>query len=110
MADVVAEAREKVGTGPVYVSFDTDAIDVSEMPGTTLPEPFGLSGWEARELLLGLRGVDVVGADLVELSPTYDPTGMSACLAAGLAFELVCLLTEARAARGEPFRPTTWIA
>jgi arginase family enzyme len=110
VASVVEEARATVGDGPAYITFDTDAIDPSEMPGTTLPDPFGLTGREARELLLGLRGVDVVGADLVELNPTYDPTGNSACLAAGLAFELVCLLAEARVGRTGRTRPTSWSA
>jgi agmatinase len=105
---IVAEAREKVGDGPIYVSFDTDVIDASEMPGTTVPEPFGLSGWEARELLLGLRGLDIVGADIVELAPVYDPTGKSSCLAAGLSFEIVCLLAEAHVARSGNTRQTAW--
>jgi arginase family enzyme len=108
MDSVIDEARATIGTGPTYISFDTDAIDPSEMPGTTLPDPFGLTGREARELLLGLRNLDVVGADLVELNPNYDPTGNSACLAAGLAFELVCLLAEARVRRTGRTRPTTW--
>jgi guanidinobutyrase len=52
-----------------------------------LHEPFGLTGVEVRDIICGTRNLDVVGADLIELSPPYDPTGMSACLASGVAFE-----------------------
>lgn len=102
------EARRVVGSDRVYLSIDTDAFDCSIMPGTTLPEPFGLTGEQMRDIIRGLYDVDVVGADLVELSPPYDPTGMSACLAAGTAFEMLCLLAEARARRQDEKRPTHW--
>ena len=78
------------------------------MPGTTLPEPFGLTGVEVRDIIRGVRGMNVVGADLMELSPPNDPTGKSACLASGIAFELLCLLAECRAKRTGEERPTRW--
>ena len=96
---IVEEARKVVGDGPCYLTVDTDVFDCSEMPGTTLPEPFGLTGREVRDFIRGIRGLNIVGADLMELSPPYDPTGKSACLASGIAFELLCLLAEARASR-----------
>ncbi|WP_377190944.1 arginase family protein [Ruegeria meonggei] len=102
------EARRVVGSDRVYLSIDTDAFDCSIMPGTTLPEPFGLTGEQMRDIIRGLYDVNVVGADLVELSPVYDPTGMSACLAAGTAFEMLCLLAEARARRQGERRQTRW--
>jgi agmatinase len=105
---VVQEARRVVGDGPVYLTIDTDVFDCSVMPGTTLPEPFGLGGEEVRDIIRGLRGLNIVGADLMELSPPYDPTGMSACLASGIAFELLCLLAESRAIYSAMQRKTHW--
>lgn len=107
--EAVAEiAREVVGDGPCYLTVDTDVFDPSAMPGTTLPEPFGLTGREVRDFLRGLGGLDLVGADLVELSPNYDPTGASGCLAAGIAFEELTLLAAAHAERTGEERRTEW--
>jgi agmatinase len=108
VASTLDEIRRVVGDGPVYLTIDTDVFDCSVMPGTTLPEPFGLSGEEVRDIIRGLYDLNVIGADLVELSPPYDPTGMSACLAAGTAFELLCLLAESRARRQSSKHPTHW--
>ena len=105
---VVQEARNIVGDGPLYLTIDTDVFDCAVMPGTTLPEPFGLSGEEVRDIIRGLRGLNIVGADLMELSPPYDATGMSACLASGIAFELLCLLAESCAIHGGMQRKTHW--
>jgi len=105
---VIEKIRSVIGDSPVYLSIDTDVLDVSCMPGTTLPEPFGLTGVHVRDIIRGLRPFDVIGADLMELSPPYDPTGMSACLAAGIAFEQFCLLAEARARRTGVDRQTHW--
>ncbi|GAJ10320.1 unnamed protein product [marine sediment metagenome] len=66
---IAEEARKIVGSGPCYLTIDTDVFDCSEMPGTTLPEPFGLTGREVRDFLRDLRGLDLVGADIVELCP-----------------------------------------
>ncbi|MBW1685049.1 MAG: arginase family protein [Deltaproteobacteria bacterium] len=107
-AAIVEEALEIVGDGRVYLSIDTDVFDCMCMPGTTLPEPFGLTGREVRDIIRGLRELDIVGADLMELSPPYDPTGMSACLASGIAFELFCLLAEAKSRRNGKANPTHW--
>lgn len=105
----VAEiAREVVGDGPCYLTIDTDVFDPSAMPGTTLPEPFGLTGREVRDFLRAIRGLDVRGADLVELSPNYDSTGQSGCLAAGIAFEALTLLADARAERIGERNRTEW--
>lgn len=93
---VLEQIKKVVSDSPVYLSIDTDVFDVSCMPRTTLPEPFGLDGIEVRDIIRGTRELDVIGADLMELSPPYDPTGMSACLAAEIAFEQFCVLAEAR--------------
>jgi arginase family enzyme len=98
-AYVIARAREVVGSGKTYFSLDVDALDSGVMMGTTGPEPFGLAPRQVRELILGARGLDIVGADLVELNPNRDPDGHSSHLAAALFFELLCLLADSRCER-----------
>ncbi len=95
----VAEARRVVGAGDTYISFDIDALDPAYAPGTGTPECGGLTSREALQLLRGLRGLRLVGADLVEVSPPFDPTGITALAGATLMYELLCLLAEARAGR-----------
>jgi len=108
--EIIAEARKVVGNGPCYLTIDSDVIDASEMPGTTLPEPFGLYGREVRDFIRGLRGLNIIGADFMELSPAYDPTAASVSLAAGIAFEQFCLLAESRAEHKGVVRKTHWKA
>lgn len=105
---IVAEAREVVSNGPVYLSIDTDSLDSACMPGTTLPEPFGLTGRQVRDIVRGLRGLDIIGADITELCPPHDVGGMSANLVAALLFEILCVLVEARVARTGRTRKTHW--
>jgi len=105
---IIEEIKSVVGNSEVYLTVDTDVLDCMCMPGTTLPEPFGLTGREVRDIIRGLRPLDIVGADLMELSPIYDPTGMSACLASGITFELLCLLAETRARRTRKTNLTHW--
>ena len=105
---IAREALAVVGRGPCYLTIDTDVFDCSQMPGTTLPEPFGLTGREVRDFLRCLRGVNLIGADLVELCPPFDPTLQSVILATGIAFEELCLLVESRVARTGNTRKTHW--
>jgi guanidinopropionase len=91
---VIREARCVVGDGPAYVSFDIDALDPAFAPGTGTPEFGGLTSREVNRLLRGLRGLDLVGADVVEVSPPFDPSGGTALAAANIAFELLCLMAE----------------
>jgi len=105
---VMDEAREIIGSAPCYFTIDNDGIDPVDMPATGLPEPFGISALDTRRIIRAARGLDIVGADFVELSPRNDPTEQSANIAAGLCFELLCLLTEARAARTDKRRKTHW--
>jgi len=105
---IVEEVRQIVKDKPVYISLDTDAIDPAYMPGTTLPEPFGLTGIQTRDIVRGMRGLDVVGADIVELCPPHDHQGISANLVAGLLFEMLCILAEARVDRTGKIRKTHW--
>lgn len=93
---VIAEARRVVGDGPTYVSFDVDGIDPVYTPGTGTPEVGGITTREAMALLRGLRGLDLVGGDVVEVAPPFDPSGNTALVGATLMYEILCLLAEVR--------------
>ncbi|MFZ4531312.1 MAG: agmatinase [Alsobacter sp.] len=97
---VIAKARAVVGDGPVYVSFDVDSLDPAFAPGTGTPEIGGLSTREALALLRGLAGIDVIGADVVEVAPQYDATSNTAHAAAQVAFTILSLIDIARSKRG----------
>jgi guanidinobutyrase len=92
LAPLMREVREMMGDGPVYLSFDIDGIDPAFAPGTGTPEIAGLTVPQALEIIRGLKGLNLVGADLVEVSPPYDPLGTTALLGANLAFEMLCVL------------------
>lgn len=92
LAGLMQQVREMMGDRPVYLSFDIDGIDPAFAPGTGTPEIAGLTVPQALEIIRGLRGVNLVGADLVEVSPPYDPFGTTALLGANLAFEMLCVL------------------
>jgi len=92
-----AEARRVTGEGPVYLSFDIDALDPVFAPGTGTPEAGGMTMVEVLRLLRALRGISVVGADLVEVAPPFDSSGLTAFHGASILFELLCLLAEFRA-------------
>ncbi|MGE0238675.1 MAG: agmatinase [Parvibaculaceae bacterium] len=94
---VMAEARQLVGDRPTYVSFDIDALDPSIAPGTGTPEIGGITTREAQALVRLLDGVDIIGADLVEVSPPLDPTGATALAGATMMFELLCVMASAGA-------------
>ena len=96
---VVAEARRVVGDGATYVSFDVDGLDPVYAPGTGTPEVGGLTTIEAQVLLRGLRGLDLVGGDVVEVAPPFDPSGNTALVGATMMYEILCLLAEAVAKR-----------
>ena len=96
---VVEEARRIVGDGPVYVSFDVDALDPVYAPGTGTPEIGGLTTFDCQVMLRGLRGLDLVGGDVVEVSPPFDPSGNTALVGVTMMFEMLCLFAEAIAAR-----------
>ena len=89
---LMAEVREKVGGGPVYLSFDIDGIDPAWAPGTGTPEIGGLTTIQAMEIIRGCQGLDLVGCDLVEVSPPYDTTGNTSLLGANLLYEMLCVL------------------
>ncbi len=93
---VAAEARALVGDRPTYVSFDIDALDPAYAPGTGTPEAGGLTSREAIALLRHLRGLNLIGADVVEVSPPFDVGGITALNGATLMYELLSLLSAAR--------------
>jgi len=94
LVPLMQEVAERVGRGPVYLSFDIDGLDPSFAPGTGTPEIGGLSVHQGLEIIRGLRGLNLVGADLVEIAPPYDPQGTTALVGANLAFEMLCVLPE----------------
>ncbi len=96
---VIEKAREIVGDGPTYISFDVDGLDPTYAPGTGTPEVGGLTTREAQALIRGLRGLNLVGGDVVEVAPQYDPTTNTARAGAQMMFEILCLLAEATAER-----------
>ena len=89
---LIEQARTALGDGPVYLSFDIDSLDPGFAPGTGTPEIGGLTPIQALEIIRGCRGLNLVGADLVEVSPPYDPQGNTALLAANLLYEMLCVL------------------
>lgn len=100
VADVMAEARAIVGDAPTYVTFDIDGIDPSQAPGTGTPEIGGFSTREAQQMVRLLDGLDIIGADLVEVAPPFDPSGLTALTGATILFELLCVLAGALEKKG----------
>ena len=89
---LMEQVTETIGTRPVYLSFDIDSLDPAYAPGTGTPEIGGLTTIQALEIIRGCRGLSLIGADLVEVSPPYDQQGNTALLAANLLFEMLCVL------------------
>ena len=92
---IIAEAHRVVGDGPTYFSFDIDALDPAYAPGTGTPEIGGFTSLDGQRLIRGMTGIDFVGADLVEVSPPFDPSGNTALVGANLMFELLCVVAQA---------------
>lgn len=100
LSPLMTEIRGVIGTEtPVYLSFDIDGLDPSVAPGTGTPEPGGLSTIQGIEIIRGCWGLNMVGADLVEVSPPYDTTGNTSLLAANLMFEMLCSFPGCQRAR-----------
>ncbi len=91
LAPLMAEVRQQLGSGPVYLTFDIDGLDPAYAPGTGTPEIGGLSVHQGLEIVRGCRGLDLVGGDLVEVAPAYDSSGNTALVAANLLFEMLCV-------------------
>lgn len=90
--DVMIEAREIVSESSTYISYDIDFVDPTFAPGTGTPEVGGPNSYQAMQVVRELRGVNIAGADLVEVSPPFDNAGTTAWLGASLMFELLCVM------------------
>ncbi len=89
---VARKAREVVGSGPVYISFDVDGLDPAFAPGTGTPEVGGLYPRDVQQILWSLAGLDIVGGDVVEVAPQYDPSTNTAQIGAQILFEILSLM------------------
>jgi guanidinopropionase len=98
-AAVIERIHEVLGGGPIYISLDIDGLDPVYAPGTGVPEIGGLSPRDVQVILRSLRGEELVGADISEVSPCFDPTGITCVTVANLMFEMLCVIADSIAAR-----------
>ncbi|MCT4554860.1 MAG: agmatinase [Pelagimonas sp.] len=92
--DVMAEAREIVGSQPTYISYDIDFVDPTFAPGTGTPEVGGPNSYQALQVCRELDGVNIAGADMVEVSPPFDQSGNTAFLGVSIIFEILCVMAR----------------
>lgn len=92
LTPLMSEVHAQLEGGPVYLSFDIDSLDPGFAPGTGTPEIGGLTPIQGLEIIRGCYGLDLVGGDLVEVSPPYDPSGNTALVGANLLYEMLCAL------------------
>ena len=92
MNHAIKRIKERVGTGPSYLTFDIDFVDPAYAPGTGTPEAGGFTGYEALSLIRGLTDIDFIGYDMVEVMPPYDPAGITSLLAANIMYEFISLI------------------
>ena len=98
----LAAIKERVGDAPVYISFDVDGLDPAYAPGTGTPVVGGLASWQVLEILRGMGDLNLVGMDVVEVSPAYDHAEITAIAAATVAHDWLCLIAEKHGARRNP--------
>ena len=96
MNEVAAIVRERIGSGPTFLTFDVDFVDPAYTPGTGTPEVGGVTSWEALQLIRGLRGLYFVAFDIVEVLPAFDSAQITALLAANIAYEMLTLVAARR--------------
>lgn len=96
LAPLMEEIRTQMQDHPVYISFDIDGLDPAYAPGTGTAEPGGLTSHQGFEIVRGCYGMNVIGGDLVEVSPPYDTSGNTAVLAANLLYEMLCAFASTR--------------
>ena len=92
LTPLMADIRAKIGNSPVYLTYDIDSLDPAFAPGTGTVEVGGLNTWQALEIIRGCAGLNLVGCDLVEVSPPYDMSGNTALIGANLLYEMLCVL------------------
>jgi guanidinopropionase len=95
-AAVVAEIDRVIGTGPTYITIDIDGIDPAWAPGTGVPEIGGLSPRDVQVIIRSLQGKHLVGGDICEVAPCFDPTGITALTAANLMWEMLCVIADSK--------------
>jgi len=93
-AKVIETIQKVLGDGPIYLSLDVDGLDPVYAPGTGVPEIGGLSPRDVQVIIRALRGKDLVGADISEVAPALDPTGITCVTAANLMFEMLCIAAD----------------
>ncbi len=98
-AAAIERIDQVLGEGPVYISLDIDGLDPAFLPGTGVPEIGGLTPRDAQVILRSLQGRELVGADISEVSPCFDPTGITCITVANLMFEMLCVIADSVAAR-----------
>ena len=96
---IITQMKDGIGAKPVYVSLDIDAVDPAFAPGTGTPEIGGLNSYQILQLVRGMQGLNIIGFDLVEVSPPYDHGDITAILASNLVFEFISLLALSKKAR-----------
>lgn len=96
--EIAAKLRDRIGNRPLYISVDIDVLDPAHAPGTGTPEAGGITSRELLEILRGLHGLNIIGADVVEVSPAYDHADITGIAAAHIGYELVTLLALKHAA------------
>jgi len=99
LTPLMAHIRSVMGDAPVYLTYDIDSLDPSFAPGTGTQEIGGLTVWQALEIIRGCAGLNIVGCDLVEVSPPYDMAGTTALVGANLLYEMLCILPKSVAHR-----------
>ena len=90
----MVEAREIAGSGPTYVSYDIDFVDPTFAPGTGTPEVGGPNSYQALQVCRELAGLNIIGADMVEVSPPFDASGGTAFLGVSIMYEILCVMAQ----------------
>lgn len=98
-AAAIEEIGRVIGDGPTYITIDIDGIDPAWAPGTGVPEIGGLTPRDAQVILRSLQGRNLVGGDICEVAPCFDPTGITAVTAANLMWEMLCVIADSKARR-----------
>ena len=94
LSPLMEEIRAKIGDAPVYLTYDIDSLDPAYAPGTGTVEVGGLTSVQGLEIIRGMAGLNIVGGDLVEVSPPYDPSGNTALTGANFLYEMLCALPK----------------
>ncbi|WP_345472864.1 agmatinase [Glutamicibacter ectropisis] len=98
--EIVDKLRDRIGNRPLYISVDIDVLDPAHAPGTGTPEAGGITSRELLEILRGLRGLNIVGADIVEVSPAYDHAELTGVAASHVTYDLISLISDFRSNKG----------